>query len=102
MRPQIQPSRVNNLFLESSSQPAQAMPHRWLTATEAAEYLGINPRTILLWARQGRIRAYVLSGMKRHMWRFSLTDLEDFVIHNQVAGNGVICVQQSHVPKGEI
>lgn len=102
MCPQIQPSGFNDSSPQSSSQLAHAMPHRWLTAKEAAEYLGINPRTLLLWARQGRIRGYVLSGIKRHVWRFLLSDLEHFVIHNQVTGNGVICDQQSHVPKGEI
>ena len=47
----------------------------WLTAPEAAQYLKINVRTILLWARQGRIKAYALSGTKRHLWRFRSSEL---------------------------
>ena len=48
----------------------------WLTATEAAMYLRIKPRTILLWARQGHIRGYRLSGTRRVTWRFLRCDLD--------------------------
>ena len=48
----------------------------WLTATEAAMYLRIKPRTILLWARQGQIRGHRLSGTKRMTWRFLRSDLD--------------------------
>jgi hypothetical protein len=37
----------------------------WLTAVEAARHLRIEPRTLLLWARQGKVKGYVLSGTKR-------------------------------------
>lgn len=48
----------------------------WLTAPEAAEYLRIEPRTLLMWARQGRVKGYVLSGTKRVTWRFRAEDLD--------------------------
>jgi excisionase family DNA binding protein len=48
----------------------------WLTATEAASYLKIEPRTLLMWARQGRIKGYVLSGTERITWRFRSEDLD--------------------------
>jgi len=48
----------------------------WLTATEAASYLRIKPRTILTWARQGHIKGYRLSGTKRCVWRFKREDLD--------------------------
>lgn len=48
----------------------------WLTATEAASYLRIKPRTILLWARQGHIKGYILSGTARVTWRFLRSDLD--------------------------
>ena len=47
----------------------------WLTTQEAAELLNIKPRTLLLWARQGKVRAYALCGKKRHTWRFYSDDL---------------------------
>ena len=83
MRPQIQPSHPDHSFPQSSAQPTFNAPyHRWLTAADAAHYLGIKPRTLLLWARQGRIPACALTGTKRHAWRFSLSDLEAFLSHN--------------------
>jgi excisionase family DNA binding protein len=48
----------------------------WLTATEAATYLRIKPRTILLWARQGHVRGHRLSGTRRVTWRFLRSDLD--------------------------
>jgi excisionase family DNA binding protein len=48
----------------------------WLTATEAASYLRIEPRTLLLWARQGKVNGYVLSGTQRITWRFLRSDLD--------------------------
>jgi integrase len=48
----------------------------WLTATEAASYLRIEPRTLLLWARQGKVNGYVLSGTRRITWRFLRSDLD--------------------------
>jgi excisionase family DNA binding protein len=55
--------------------PAQNQS-KWLTATEAAIYLRAKPRTILLWARQGHIKGYILSGTERVTWRFLRSDLD--------------------------
>jgi hypothetical protein len=33
------------------------MSSEWLTATEAAHHLKVRPRTLLSWARQGKIPA---------------------------------------------
>jgi len=48
----------------------------WLTSREAASYLRIEPRTLMLWARQGKIKGYTLSGTRRHVWRFLPSDLD--------------------------
>jgi len=48
----------------------------WLTATEAAQHLRVKPRTLLLWARQGKVKGYRLSGTLRHVWRFRQSDLD--------------------------
>jgi excisionase family DNA binding protein len=48
----------------------------WLTANEAATYLKISPRTLLLWARQGKIPAHRLSGVQRCVWRFLKCELD--------------------------
>lgn len=56
----------------------------WLTAAEAAAYLKVKPRTLLLWVRQGRIPAYALSGTRRRVWRFRKEDLDKFLLAHPV------------------
>jgi excisionase family DNA binding protein len=48
----------------------------WLTANEAAAYLRVQPRTLLLWARQGKVPAHRLSGIRRCIWRFLKCELD--------------------------
>lgn len=48
----------------------------WMTVDEAARYLKIKSRTLLAWARQGKVRGYVLSGTQRVTWRFRIVDLD--------------------------
>ena len=48
----------------------------WLTPAEAAAYLKVKPRSLLLWVRQGKLQAYALSGTKRRIWRFRKEDLD--------------------------
>jgi excisionase family DNA binding protein len=61
---------------EAKRRPDQIEAHVWLTAEEAAAYLKVKSRTILLWAREGRLKGYTLSGLKRHVWRFQQHDLD--------------------------
>jgi excisionase family DNA binding protein len=62
----------------------------WLTAAEAAAYLKVKPRTILQWAKHGKIRGHVLSGHQRCTWRFLRSDLDDKLTPPSVALNGRI------------
>jgi excisionase family DNA binding protein len=48
----------------------------WLTTQEAASYLKVRARTLLMWVRRGQIHGYQLSGTKRHVWRFRREDLD--------------------------
>ena len=61
-----------------------ALTTDWLTAREAARYLKVKVRTVLLWARQGKIKGHVLSGTKRHVWRFLQTDLDAALLESPV------------------
>lgn len=60
----------------------------WLTANEAAAYLKVNPRTILQWAKQGKVRAFKLSGTERIVWRFQTSDLDATLTAPSVADHG--------------
>lgn len=57
-------------------------PVQWLTANEAANHLKVQPRTLLTWTRQGRIKGYSLSGTKRRIWRYLRPDLDAALIGN--------------------
>jgi excisionase family DNA binding protein len=59
-----------------SAQCAPVLPTTWLTSNEAAQYLRVSPRTIVEWAREGKIKGHVLSGAQRHTWRFRTTELD--------------------------
>lgn len=61
-----------------------SIPSSWLTASEAAMYLKVKVRTLLLWARQGKVKAYALSGAERHVWRFRREDLDAALVESAV------------------
>ena len=56
----------------------------WLTTDEAAAYLKVKPRSLLLWVRQGKLQAYALSGTKRRVWRFLREDLDSTLLARPV------------------
>src|ERR1019366_6694597 len=57
----------------------------WLTSREAANYLQVEPRTLLMWARQKKVKGYVLSGTLRQTWRFQQADLDAMLSPPSVA-----------------
>ena len=52
----------------------------WLTAREAAAYLKVAHRTILEWAKTGKIPAHRLSGTRRCTWRFRAQELDSAIM----------------------
>ena len=52
----------------------------WLTAREAAQYLRVAHRTILDWAKTGKIPAHRLSGTWRCTWRFRADELDGAIM----------------------
>ena len=56
------------------------MENEWFTVREAAEYLKVEYRTLLLWARTGKVPAHRLSGTKRRVWRFLRRELDDMLL----------------------
>jgi excisionase family DNA binding protein len=57
-----------------------AQSYVWLTAKEAAQHLKVATRTVLAWARDGKIKAYALSGTERRVLRFLRTDLDAMLL----------------------
>jgi len=60
----------------------------WLTAGEAASYLKVKTRTLLSWARAGKVKGYVLSGTDRITWRFKIGDLDAMLLTPVVLSDG--------------
>jgi excisionase family DNA binding protein len=65
---------------------------QWLTASEAAIYLRIKPRTLLHWVRRGKVRGFALSGTKRRIWRFLIADLDAALLKETVLGSKTLSV----------
>jgi excisionase family DNA binding protein len=60
----------------------------WLTAREVAQHLRVKERTVLKWAKQGRIPAHPLSGSKRVTWRFLKSELDAMLALPSAAEQG--------------
>lgn len=65
----------------------------WLTAGEAAQYLKVKVRTLLLWVRQGKVKAFALSGTKRRVWRFRRQDLDAALLESPVLSSVPLSVR---------
>ena len=84
MHSRTSPSAPYNASRTLAAEISSDAPHStWLTAAEAARHLKIKTRTLLFWARSGKIKAYSLTGSKRHVWRFLQSDLDDILIHSR-------------------
>jgi excisionase family DNA binding protein len=56
----------------------------WLTTDEAAQYLKVKKRTLLMWTRQGKVPAFALSGTKRRVWRYRREELDQALLRASV------------------
>ena len=59
-------------------------PSEWLTPSEAAQYLKVEVRTLLLWVRHSKVKGFALSGTKRRIWRFRRSDLDAALLESTV------------------
>jgi excisionase family DNA binding protein len=60
----------------------------WLTAKEAGQHLKVKTRTILKWAKEGRIPGHPLSGSRRVTWRFLRSELDAMLALPSAAEHG--------------
>src|SRR5690349_7886281 len=51
-------------------------PEPYVNATDAAEFLGIHPKTLMRLAREGVVPAYSFTDATRHHWRFLKSELD--------------------------
>jgi excisionase family DNA binding protein len=50
-----------------------------LTTREAADYVGLHPKTVERMARAGAIPAHPVSGVRRKTWKFYATELDSWL-----------------------
>jgi excisionase family DNA binding protein len=74
----------NRRLCESSAFSGSVARSEWLTSSEAAAYLKVKVRSLLLWVRQGKVPAFALSGTRRRVWRFRKEDLDNALLSRPV------------------
>jgi hypothetical protein len=74
-----------NAYETSGTSPTRQIQSNWMTANEAAAYLSIKPATLMLWARQGKVKGSILSGTHRHVWRFTQAELDAMLSSPSIA-----------------
>ena len=78
---------------------SQSHQRRFLDAEQAAAYLGgLNTRTVTRFAREGYLPAYPIGEGKRRLWRFTETDLEQWMLSRRT-GHGTLSTA-TDVPTG--
>jgi excisionase family DNA binding protein len=64
--------------------PSESSTSGWITTAEAAAYLKMKTRMLLILVRQGKIKGHPLSGTRRHVWRFRREDLDAALLASAV------------------
>ena len=62
-----------------TTQPTSQTPEHYVDASEAAQFLSINRRTLMNMARRGNIPAHPVGDGGRHSWRFRLSELDSWM-----------------------
>jgi excisionase family DNA binding protein len=61
---------------QSNSGALRGSIEPYVAASEAAEFLGIHPKTLMKLARQGGVPAYWINEGERRRWRFLKSELD--------------------------
>jgi excisionase family DNA binding protein len=86
---------MNHSLVLGAVESSFTVETQWMTPSEVAQYLKVQPRTILKWAKQGTIPAHALSGCKRVTWRFLKSELDSAMLNPpSAAGLGGSIEQQ--------
>jgi excisionase family DNA binding protein len=85
--------RIEKRSVSVNSPVVLALRERWLTANDVAARLHIRPRTVALWAQQGRLPAYRLGNYLRFRWD---------EVENALAASCRVVLPDGHHQKAEI
>lgn len=70
------PSMERSLVASSGNPVHAQLTEPFIDAVEASRFLKLHPKTLLRLARKGSIPAHPLTGCRRHIWRFLLSELD--------------------------
>jgi len=65
--------------LPNSSAVSQIVPEPYVDAERAASYLSISRKTLLRFARKGKVPARGIGEGKKRMWRFRISELDHWM-----------------------
>jgi len=74
LRKPVQTVTSTSLRGETLHLPLDIEPY--VNASDAADFLGIHPKTLMRLARQGTVPAYSFTDGTRHRWRFLKSELD--------------------------
>ena len=75
-RPDAPISFVGSVSAHSAGSVHTERTEPFVDALEAAHFLKLHPKTLLRLARRKAIPAHPLTGRRRHIWRFLLSELD--------------------------
>jgi excisionase family DNA binding protein len=73
------PASINALTMPAEHSASSVPREYFVDATEAAAFLGINRRTLMKMAREGLLPAHPLGDGARRLWRFLLSELDEWL-----------------------
>ena len=76
-------SEVHSISRSSSIEPQHSRTpvRRPITPQQAADFLGLDDKTITRWARQGYLPAHPMGQGKKKYWRFFEDELIDWLLN---------------------
>ena len=77
--------KLTEAFLQTHLETNPAV-EPWVNTAAVAAHVGMSPRTVAKWAREGRIPAHPLSGNARRTWGFKLSEVDSFLASRVSSG----------------
>lgn len=72
-------SELSQLNVKRTNSRAFQEREYFVDAAEAAKFLGLNHRTLMKMAREGHVPAHPLGDGARKLWRFLLSELDEWL-----------------------
>jgi hypothetical protein len=81
--------KLREAFLHTHHEPIPRVERAmepFVNTAAVAAHVGMSPRTVAKWAREGRIPAHPLCGNARRTWGFKLSEVDSFLASRMSSG----------------